>query len=248
MAISLAPPPWPPPPLLTAAHSACRHCSDTLIAGLLQLDLCTSLSVGLVMYTFTPPSSDQFDPVQVHGPTCSSDAAAMFQSALSSESFVGRALELEGSRNLHACTPTNVDAALAALASFPWRPLAARAAIIFPRNTPPGLEIHHMPDAPCSTSTMRWWHACEKLRSMGVELHAIRTVTPSPLGPVSSSKFQASGYPFSSSLKGRSSESMDVKALAAIDDVTQVDAPSLSRTLSSSFFMQSTSHACAAGD
>ena len=36
------------------AHSCCRHCSDTLMSGLLQLDLCTSLSVGLIMYTPPP--------------------------------------------------------------------------------------------------------------------------------------------------------------------------------------------------
>jgi hypothetical protein len=188
--------------------------------------LCTSLNIGLVLYTFAPPSSDNFVPVQVHGPCASDDAAAMFQSALSSESFVGRALELEGNRNLLPSTPTNVDAALSSLVSFAWRPLAARTAIMFPCNTPVGLEIHHIPDPSLTPPEMRWWHSCEKLRSMSVQLHAVRLLTPYPFGPVSSAAFQQTGYPFSVSLKGRSSEAMDAKALAAIDEVTQVHLPS----------------------
>jgi hypothetical protein len=189
---------------------------------LLQLDLCTSLNVGLVLYTFAPPSTDSFVPVQVHGPYASDDAAAMFQSVLSSESFVGRALELEGNRYLLSSTPTSVDAALASLASFAWRPLAARVAIVIPCNTPVGLEIHHIPDPACSPPEMRWWQTCEKLRSMRVQVHALRLFEPYPFGPVSSLAFQQTGYPFSVSLKAKSSDAMDVKALAAIDEVSHV--------------------------
>ncbi len=203
----------------------CSHCSETLISGLLQLDLCTSLNIGLILYTFTPPSSDPFDPVQVHGPFDSHDAAAMLQSALTSESFVGRALELEGNRNLLSSTTSNVDAALASLASFQWRPLAARVAITFPRNAPPGLEVHHISDSSCSAGSTRWWQSCEKLRSMSVELHAVRMPSSYPYGPVSSCAFMQAGYPFSA-FKGRNCDSMDTRAVAAFDEVTLVGTPS----------------------
>jgi hypothetical protein len=203
----------------------CSHCSETLISGLLQLDLCTSLNIGLVLYTFTPPPSDPFDPVQVHGPFASPDAATMLQSALTSESFVGRALELEGNRNLLSATTSNVDAALASLASFQWRPLAARVAIMFPRNAPPGLEIHHISDSSCSVGSTRWWQSCEKLRSMSVELHAVRMLSSYPYGPVSSHAFVQAGYPFSA-FKGRNCDSMDARAVAAFDEVTMVGQPS----------------------
>jgi hypothetical protein len=192
------------------------------MAGLLQLDLCTSLNVGLILYTFSPPSSDAFDPVQVHGPCSSHDAAAMLQSALSSESFVGRSLEIEGNRNALSSTTTNVAVALESLASFSWRPLAARVAIIFPRNAPPGLDIHHIPDSASSACSLRWWQSCEKLRSMSVELHAIRMSSSYPYGPVSSCAFVQAGYPFSV-LKGKDFDSLDARQQASLDEVNQVE-------------------------
>ena len=192
---------------------------------MLQLDLCASLNVGLIMYTHTPPSSDSFSPVQVHGPCVGHDAVAMMQSALSSESFVGRALELEGNRNLLSSTPTNVDAALDTLCSFAWRPLSARVAIVLPRNAPAGLEIHHILDHSNNPGNLRWWQSCEKLRSMSVELHAIRLFSSYPYGPASSCAFSQTGYPFSVSFKGRSSDKMSKSAAAAIDEVEQVNDP-----------------------
>jgi hypothetical protein len=187
------------------------------------------MNVGLILYTFTPPSSDPFDPVQAHGPCASHDAAAMLQSALSSESFVGRALELEGNRNMLSSTTTNVDAALESLAAFSWRPLAARCAIMFPRNTPPGLEIHHIPDAACSAGSLRWWQSCEKLRSMSVELHVVRVLSSFPYGAVSSHAFVQTGYPFFA-VKGRDIDNMNPRQVAAIDEVTQVQQLSLCTT------------------
>jgi hypothetical protein len=150
----------------------------------------------------------------------------MLQSALSSESFVGRALELEGNRNLLSSTPTSIDAALNSVADFAWRPLAARVAIMLPRNAPPGLDIHHIPeDRSQKVASVRWWQSCEKLRSMSVELHVIRLFTPHPYGPVSSCLFSQSGYPFSTSMKSKGIESMDAASVAAIDEVLQVQSP-----------------------
>jgi hypothetical protein len=184
------------------------------------------LNIGVILFTYPPPSSDSFQPVQVHGPCSANDAAAMLQSALSSESFVGRALELEGNRNLLSSTPTSIDAALNSVADFAWRPLAARVAIMFPRNAPPGLDIHHIPeDRSIKVASVRWWQSCEKLRSMGVELHVIRLFTPHPYGPVSSCLFSQSGYPFSTSMKSKGIENMDASSVAAIDEVLQVQSP-----------------------
>jgi hypothetical protein len=149
----------------------------------------------------------------------------MLQTALSSESFVGRALELESNRNLLPSTPTNVDAALHALCSFQFRPLAARVAIILPRNAPSGLGIHHMPDHSHNAEAARWWQSCEKLRCMSVELHAIRLFSSYAYGPASSRAFAQTGYPFTASLKGKGSDNVSNSKLAAIEEVEQVISP-----------------------
>ena len=150
----------------------------------------------------------------------------MLQSALASETFVGRALELEGNRNILSSTPTNIDAALSSLADFAWRPLAARVAIMFPRNPPPDLVIHHIPeDRSLKVASVRWWESCEKLRSMAVQLHVIRLFSPHPYGPLSSCLFSQSGYPFKTSSKSKPIDSMDSASVAAIDEVLQVQPP-----------------------